>query len=50
MLKIKICAKCFHEGKCLKGEKHDKCDCFLNDEKHEKCDKDERCCEDNCEK
>ena len=27
--KIKICAKCHHEGKCLKGDKHDKCDCFL---------------------
>lgn len=27
--KFKICAKCHHEGKCLKGEKHDKCDCFL---------------------
>ena len=45
--KIKICAKCFHEGKCLKGEKHEKCDCFLkNNETHEDCDKDERCCED----
>ena len=37
--KIKICAKCFHEGNCLKGEKHDKCDCFIDDEKHEKHDK-----------
>ena len=27
--KIKICAKCHHEGKCLKGDKHDKCDCFI---------------------
>ena len=39
--KIKICAKCHHEGKCLKGDKHDKCDCFLGE--HEKppcgCDK-----------
>ena len=34
--KIKICAKCHHEGKCLKGEKHDKCDCFIDDRK-EKC-------------
>ena len=50
--KIKICAKCHHEGKCLKGEKNEKCDCFIEsdkckdkkDEKHEekydkKCDK-----------
>ena len=31
--KIKICAKCHHEGKCLKGDKHDKCDCFIDDKK-----------------
>lgn len=31
--KIKICAKCHHEGKCLKGEKHEKCDCFIDDKK-----------------
>lgn len=31
--KIKICAKCHHEGKCLKGKKHEKCDCFIDDEK-----------------
>ena len=42
--KIKICAKCHHEGRCLKGEKHEKCDCFLEsdkckDKKDEKCDK-----------
>ncbi len=37
--KIKICAKCFHEGKCLKGDKNDKCDCFIEDKKPEKCDK-----------
>ena len=36
--KIKICAKCHHEGKCLKGDKCDKCDCFI-DEKHEPCKK-----------
>ena len=35
---IKICAKCHHEGKCLKGDKCDKCDCFIN-EKHEPCKK-----------
>lgn len=28
--KIKICAKCHHEGSCLKGDKYDKCDCFLD--------------------
>ena len=28
---IKIYAKCTHEGKCLKGKKDDKCDCFLAD-------------------
>lgn len=39
--KIKICAKCHHEAKCLKGEKCEKCDCFLDDKKEhcEKCDK-----------
>ncbi len=28
--KIKICTKCHHEGKCLKGEKHYKCDLSLD--------------------
>lgn len=28
----KICAKCHHEGKCLKGKENDKCDCY------DKCD------------
>jgi len=28
---IKICSKCHHEGKCLKGKKEDKCDCFAED-------------------
>ena len=37
--KIKICAKCHHEGKCLKGDKCDKCDCFIDDKKHDHCDK-----------
>ena len=36
--KVKICAKCHHEGKCLKGNKWDKSDCFI-DEKHEPCKK-----------
>ena len=49
--KIKICAKCHHEGKCLKGEKHEECDCFLG-EKH--CCKDEHheekpCRDDHCD-
>ena len=35
--KIKICAKCHHEGKCLKGDKFDDCDCFLEKE-HDKKD------------
>ena len=56
--KIKICAKCHHEGKCLKGEKHEKCDCFLDDKKDEwgkdeckknECKKDE-CRKDECKK
>lgn len=50
--KIKICAKCHHEGKCLKGEKHEKCDCFIDDcdkhDKHDKCDKCEK--HDECKK
>lgn len=50
--KIKICAKCHHEGKCLKGEKCDKCDCFIEDcdkcEKHEKYDEYDKC--NKCEK
>ena len=44
--KIKICAKCHHEGKCLKGDKHDKCDCYL-DNKDDVSKKDENCCNEN---
>ena len=42
---MKICAKCHHEGRCLKGEKHERCDCFLgkDDDKHDKCDKCDKC-------
>lgn len=40
--KIKICAKCHHEGKCLKGEKCDKCDCFIG-RKHDEWDKWDEC-------
>ena len=44
--KYKLCAKCHHEGKCLKGDNHDKFDCFLDKmdcidkdiEKEEYCD------------
>lgn len=31
---VKICAKCHHEGKCLKGVKNDKCDCIIDCDKH----------------
>lgn len=46
--KIKVCSKCHHEGKCLKGEKCEKCDCFIDGKKHEyeenkfDCNKDEK--------
>jgi len=33
---VKICAKCNHEGECLKGVRLEKCDCFLESEKCEK--------------
>lgn len=48
--KIKVCAKCHHEGKCLKGDKCDKCDCFVDNKKP--CHKEEiyeDCFEDKCE-
>ena len=45
--KIKICAKCHHEGKCLKGERCEKCDCFI-DEKRDDYDKYDKC--EKCEK
>lgn len=32
--KIKICAKCYHEGTCLKGDKNDKCNCFVRNEEN----------------
>ena len=47
--KIKICAKCHHEGKCLKGDKHDKCDCFIGDKKthcdDRNCEESTECCD-----
>ena len=49
--KIKICAKCHHEGKCLKGEKHEKCDCFLESDKckDKKDEKYDDKCKDKCD-
>lgn len=55
---IKVCAKCGHEGKCLKGVKTDKCDCFVGNCKSEcKCECKEECkekcekeCKDECKK
>lgn len=37
---IRLCAKGSHEGRCLKGDKHDKCDYFLvagEDKNHCEC-------------
>lgn len=44
-----ICAKCHHEGDCLKGDKKDKCDCIVGGRKDKdydkECDKDyNKCC------
>ena len=33
---VKVCAKCHHEGKCLKGVKKD-CDCFIGKDDCKKC-------------
>ena len=32
---VKVCAKCNHEGRCLKGVKMDKCDCFVGKNNYE---------------
>ena len=40
---VKVCAKCNHEGECLKGEKS-KCDCFIEDRKSD----DTECTEGDC--
>lgn len=32
---VSVCAKCSREGKCLKGVKMGKCDCFVGDCKPE---------------
>lgn len=46
---VNVCAKCSHEGKCLKGEKMDKCDCFVGDCKHE-CRPEHKECRPDCKK
>lgn len=44
---VKVCAKCNHEGECLKGVKMDKCDCVIkHEDKHEQ----DCCCEKCCKK
>lgn len=43
---VKVCAKSFHEEKCLKGKKMDKCDCDLTHCDHKDKDKDD---DDKCE-
>ena len=46
--KYKLCAKCHHEGKCLKGDRHDKFDCYLDKidcldkDKEEHCDDEDK--------
>ena len=45
--KMKICAKCHHEGRCLKGALHEKCDCFIGEDK-EHCD-DNHCDDKHCD-
>lgn len=51
---IKICAKCFHEGKCLKGIDLDKCDYFPKTEDRSleldaETSTESDCAESNCE-
>ena len=41
---VKVCAKCHHEGKCLKAMKCDKCDCIID---KKPCD-DKPCCDKPC--
>ncbi len=44
---VKVCARCGHEGKCLKGVCMDKCDCVIDHKPcHDKCHRD--CSEDSC--
>lgn len=46
---IKMCARATHEGKCLKGVKMDKCDCFIG-KPDCKCDRECECeCGCDCE-
>ena len=46
---VNVCAKCTHEGKCLKGTCMDKCDCYVDsckkDCRFEECE----CCNDCCD-
>ena len=44
---VSVCAKCSHEGKCLKGVKMDKCDCFVG-KPDCKCDRCECECDCDC--
>lgn len=47
---VKVCAKCSHEGKCLKGEKMDKCDCYVENKPCKRCSEDCECdCKCDCE-
>ncbi len=38
---VKVCAKCHHEGRCLKGVDMDCCDCYVCEDKE--------CCNRECE-
>ena len=40
---VKVCAKCHHDGKCLKGVDMKECDCFFNDKKDCMPKKDDDC-------
>ena len=35
---VKLCAKTSHEGRCLKGNKNEKCDYFFKDKDEKNCD------------
>ncbi len=63
---VKVCAKCTHEGKCLRGIKMDKCDCFVGkddcckkehhkdecckEDHHKENDCKKECCKEDCHK
>ena len=50
---VKLCARCKHDGKCLKGVEMDQCDFTMDRDKDkwdtDKCDKD-KCDKDKCDK